>query len=125
MNSLFKSFDDLFYNFPTEGKPPVSKYYEYVDGVASKVCLQFALAGMDESEVSVSYDNRKLYIEGDNMGRDGICDKFRNKFSREYIVSDMVDLVNTKSRLENGLLTIELPLVSPKKSRKYLMGAPE
>lgn len=123
MNSLFEQF---FYNFPTEGKPPISQFYKYDDREnVIGLYLQFALAGMSEKDIKVWFDGNKLYIDGDNMSSEKICDRFRNKFHRKLVVGDKLDLESADVVMENGLLTIYLPILLPEKNCKYLMGAPE
>jgi HSP20 family molecular chaperone IbpA len=127
--SAFDSLiDQLFYSFPTESKPPMSKTYKLDDNdKIVGIQLQLALAGMsnegEKKEVKVWGDNGKLYIEGDNDLNDDISAKFRNKFSWALPVSNKLDISRSSAELKNGLLTIDIPLVEVEESRHYLLGS--
>jgi HSP20 family molecular chaperone IbpA len=123
-DSLFDDlFNSLFYNFPQEVKPPYSqKIQTNKDGVATGVVLQLAVAGFKMEDIKVWYEDRELHIEGDNRERDGVLDKFKTSFSWKVPVSDKITLEKSEINFEDGLLTINIPIEEPAKSRKYLFG---
>lgn len=125
-NSLMDElFGELFYNLPKEPKPPFVQSYLYDKGSeerATHTVLQLALAGMTEEDVKVYSKKNKLFIEGDNIGRDGIASKFTNSFSWSIPVSDHLDLSKCSAEMKDGLLTITIPLVDPKDDCHYILG---
>ena len=123
--SLFDDlFNELFYSFPTEVKPPLAqKIIKDEDSKPRSIVLQSAVAGFRQEDIKIWHEDRQLHIEGDNMSNTGILDKFRTSFSWKIPVSEMVALDRIDVKLEDGLLTLDIPIEEPTKNRKYLFGA--
>jgi len=116
-------FDELFFNFPTAPKPPMDVSPAY-DGKYDSSLLGWtvtmAVAGLSEKDVLVESDGQILYIKGDNSEKE-IPDKFKCSFNHKLQIAKELDLTKTKVSLDNGLLTIFIPLAEDKKSKKLLL----
>lgn len=115
----------FFYTWPfSEPKPP-SSAVGILDSDGKRytgVEIQFAVAGFKEEDIKVWTEGRNLYVEGDNVKRDGINQKFKCQFSRKIPVQEILDLTKSKIRLEDGILSIRLPMKSMGEDRKLLFG---
>jgi len=127
--SLFHEFDslfnNLFYNFPKEVKPPLDTNIVKSGGGVEKVILQAALAGFKEEDVKVWYEDNTLFIKGSNIKEsqeNTILPKFLSNFQWKFPVSEKIDLKNSEVTLKDGLLTIVLPVINPVKEKKFLLG---
>lgn len=121
LDNLFNTF---FYSFPREDpKPPVSvEMVTDKDGEFSGAQIQFAVAGFEEDDLEIYFEGRTLFIEGDNLKRDLVSQKFKCAFSRRISLRENLDLDNAEISLKNGILNILLPIKDPKKNRKYILG---
>ena len=125
---LTKEFDNLFntffYSFPREDpKPPIAVEMVHDDeGNPNGAKIQFAVAGFHEEDLDVYFEGRTLVIEGDNIKRDAVAEKFKCAFSRKISIRENLDLDNASISLKNGILNIFLPVHDPKKNRTYLLG---
>lgn len=124
LDNLFNTF---FYSFPREDpKPPVS--VEMVpdnEGGFAGAQIQFAVAGFEEEDLEIYFEGRTLVIEGDNLKRDHVSEKFKCAFSRKISIRENLDLEKAEITLKNGILNILLPVKDPKKSRTYILGGKE
>ena len=127
-NSIFdETFDSLidsfFYNFPKEMKPPYQQKIEVDDkGSASAVVTQVALAGFKKEDVKVWYEDKVLFIEGDNTKNTDVLEKFRSSFKWKLPTSDRMALKETVVSFENGLLVVRIPVKVPIKDKTFLFG---
>ena len=125
-------FDELwklmFHTFPVAGKPPlVIDLYgagpndedETSDG---GVLIRMAVAGYKEEDIKVYTQDNVLYIEGDNTSREKVPEKFRSKFVRTLPSKGNIALEKTKVKLEDGILSVSVPFISPEEHRTYLFG---
>lgn len=123
--SLFSQF---FYSFPNQTpKPPVSVEllgYEPLDPnpTYSGARIQFAVAGFEEEDIEVYFEGRTLVVEGDNIGRENISEKFKCSFSKKISIRENLDLDGVEISLKNGILDITMPIKDPKKNRTYILG---
>jgi HSP20 family molecular chaperone IbpA len=125
INNLDSIFSQLFYDFPKEFKPPLDTNIIYNGKTPEKIIIQSALAGFNEEDIEVWFEDRLLLIKGDNSNNKDVLDKFKNSFSWKLPVSDRVDLGKGTVVFENGLLTITLPVIVPEKTRVYMYGKKE
>lgn len=119
-------FDDFFYRWPKEAKPPMQADSVYNEDKTALVGfrIQVALAGFSEKDIKVFYDDSegKLHIKGSNSSREEILDKFKCDFDHTVIFSNEVDVSSAKVDLKDGLLNIFLPLVQKQEKKVYLFG---
>lgn len=120
-DSVFAKF---FYSFPVqEPKPPISvELIRSREGAELAAQIQFAVAGFDEEDLKVYFEDRTLFIEGDNLDHKYISDKFKCSFARKISIKENIDLTEAKITLENGILNIFLPVIEPDKVRTYILG---
>ena len=128
-----KLFRELFFgdfNLNTDGgsKPPIDHFPIYQGDTIVEWCVQLALAGFTEDEISVHTDGNYLIVEGDNRFLDdSVCPrkdlspKFTCSFKRKIQVSDRLNLSKTRVNFFNGLLNIQIPLKEAKGPEKKLL----
>jgi HSP20 family molecular chaperone IbpA len=121
--SFVDMFDQFFFNWPTEVKPPLDSFpivnkENSLDGYE----IQMALAGFTENDVKVYSEDRVLHIEGNNTETKGLSDRFVCKFHHKIPCSSKLDLEATKVSLENGVLSIRIPRLEKAKDRVYLFN---
>ena len=116
--------NEFFYSYPETNKPPVERYPIYDESNTEVVgwVIQMALAGFSKEDIEVSYDDKLLYISGDNTKNDLIAEKFKCNFAHKYSLSNNIDVQNTKINFENGMLFIEVPVREKKQIKKLLFG---
>jgi len=116
-------FNRFFYSFPREDpKPPIA--VEMVcdeDGEYSGAKIQFAVAGFEEEDLEIYFEERTLVIEGDNLKHLNISEKFKCSFQRKISIRENLDLDNADISLKNGILNILLPIKDPKQGRTYIL----
>ena len=106
----FKTLEELFFNWPSDSKPPIAKDWVYENGEKSGVKIQLAVAGFKLEDLDVYHQKSCLFISGDNSEREGVSSKFQSRFEKVLSVSSSFDLEKTKVSLYDGLLEIEIPL---------------
>lgn len=121
--------NELFYSWPTETKPPIVWEAVVKDDVFEGVKIQMALAGFREEDLRVEGDNieKKIYISGDNTGREDIIGKFKSKFKHTIVCSHELSLAdeNVEVGFKDGMLNIFLPAAAKNTSRTLLLGNSE
>ena len=136
---LIDEFSKLFYNWPTEPKPPID-HFPIMDDEKAPVYrmgspdpkaflrtpkmvgyeIQMALAGFSEDEVCVWHANSVLHIEGDNKSNTNVASKFTCAFHHKISCNEVLDLSESTVELKNGILSIKMPIGEKKENRKYL-----
>ena len=111
-------FDDMFkyieHNTSSTGYPP---YNIIRDG--EKFQIEIALAGVDKKDLEITVAEGVLTIEHKPAGEQDLGDAFdwihkgiaQRAFKRNFTLSD--DIVVQGSRMENGMLYIELERIIP------------
>lgn len=130
MNDLFREVDrmleSMFYSYPSDIKPPTA--IELVDNkdLGKLIRIQMALAGFSKADVKVWHKGGTLFISGDNKGNKAVkvCDRFTMTFERKFTLSNDADLASADVKLENGLLTIDIPFASVREEKTLLFGTP-
>jgi HSP20 family molecular chaperone IbpA len=111
---LFSLFDSLFFSFPErQTKPPIDNYpIERKDdtGLLDGWMIQMALAGFTDKDVKVWTTGQTLFIQGDNSENSSLSDRFCSTFSHQIKLSDKLDPTKAEVTLENGILSIKIPL---------------
>ncbi len=117
VKSALDLFNDPFFNtFSTIAKVQDTTNYPPYDIVRlneKEQVLQFALAGFTKDDVSISLDNRKLTIKGENKGVEfpegaeylhkGIA---KRKFTNIFTLPEFVEV--NGAEFKDGILTILL-----------------
>lgn len=133
-------FEQFFYSFPhSEPKPPISirplhTVYEEGQGdgqtvvttrtsIVSGVEIQFAVAGFEEEDLKVWFEDRILCVEGNNLRRENVAEKFQCSFSRRISIRESLSVEKAEISLKNGILAIMLPKQAPEEGRRYLLGS--
>lgn len=122
--TLENMIDQLFYKWDTNSKPPVSAI-PILDEAKNKVNgvnIQYALAGFKEEDLNIWHENNVLYVKGDNTYNKDISDKFKCYFKQRFPVSKELDLSKTEIKLENGLLSIIIPIAEKEDKKIWLLG---
>jgi len=119
--------DDLvrqfFYSWPfTEPKPPSSAF-----GVLNKektdyagIEIQFAVAGFQEEDLNVWNEGRTIHVEGDNLKRDDVAEKFKCRFQRLIPLQESLDIEGAVVDLSDGILSIKVMRAESDENRKKL-----
>jgi len=111
-------WDLFFFNKPIEYAKPPSNLYEIYEGKEFKgLRLQAALAGFSKEDVSVSAKGTTLKISGKNV-KDSVNPKFQCEFSWEYSIRKDLDLEKIEGSLENGLLSLFIPVKESEKPKE-------
>ena len=75
-----------------------------------KVCAE--LAGMDESDVEVTFADGVVTLKGEKRLEDDAplySERWAGTFERQIVIGDAVDPNNVKATFKNGVLTVKLP----------------
>lgn len=123
-NSISNLIDNFFYKWEDSIKPPMAVRQLLSEDKKSctGVELQFAVAGFKEKDLEVYVESNVLYVKGSNIQNSDIDPRFRSEFKNSFPVSKDLDLSKTTIRLEDGLLSISIPLQKEESVRKYLLG---
>ena len=115
-------FDDMFryieHNTNSTGYPP---YNIIKDG--EKFQIEIALAGVDKKDLEITVAEGVLTIEHKPAGEEDLGEAFdwihkgiaQRAFKRNFTLSD--DIVVQGSRMENGMLYIELERIIPEEKK--------
>lgn len=120
VNSNFLTFSDLmndFYGFNHENHS-VQKSRPAVNIIEDKneFRLEFALPGYSKEKVKIEVENDVLKVSGkfpfqeSPTGELKKIEFLKNDFERNFILPETIDSENIKGSMENGILTIQLPL---------------
>jgi HSP20 family molecular chaperone IbpA len=116
-----RDLEELFFRFPQEPKPPIA--FRFLDSeLEDGISISMAVAGFKKEDINVYVEDKVLKIEGDNTERD-IPEKFKAKFQRVFPAKSQLDVDKASVKLEDGILSVKVPIVLPEKSRKYLFGS--
>jgi HSP20 family protein len=112
VSKVFNSFDIKKPVFKTE--MPSINLMQTENGIN----IEMALPGYDKKNISISLDKHLLTISGKNEENKEMYTFTRREFhyhtfSRSFNLSDSLDKDNIKSSMNNGILTIEIPKLSP------------
>lgn len=120
-SNFLKTFEDAFYFFPQDPKPPIDFVYGREDEV-DYVEIQLALAGYSQEELKVYTEGSVVVIEGDNTKNEKISNKFQSKFERSISVTKYYDITKSEVDFDNGLLRIKIPIADNVRNKTLLFG---
>lgn len=117
-------FDRIFNELEATAKQPTFPPYNITEQGDDCYSIELALAGFDQDDIEISYQNNKLIIKTvDDMKQEenirylhrGIS---KRKFTREFTLAD--DVVVDGATMVNGMLYVDMTRVVPdhKKPRK-------
>ena len=108
--------------------PPVDVYYA---DAPPRAVVRAELAGIDPADVDLEIRGRELVLSGaraPQSGEDRVYQQLEiehGPFRRVVALGADVDPDAAEARYEDGILTVELPLVRPRRPRSVPIGAPE
>lgn len=135
MNYFHTYFDDLWDSLTTKGLPrnvrpntfsmptfPHSNVWVSKD--TNTLTMEFALAGYEEEDISITANNNSVTIEADPkeiedvlLVHTGIA---RRKVNFTLAVDKAFDVRKTRTSFKNGLLTLEMQKAKSEKSVKLM-----
>ena len=124
--SIDQLFDSFFYTWPKQAKPPIERFINTdKDGEVTSFEIQMALAGYKEEDVFVEAESGYLKIKADNTKRENVSERFKSNISYSIPYSNKLDVEATKITLEDGLLSISIPIKEDVKPKKRLLFGKE
>lgn len=121
-------FNSCFFGTQKETKPPSENYPVYDENnqfMGWKIV--YALAGFRQEDLEVWAEDKALYVSGNNS-KEGAplwdekgLSKFSCNFKHRYALTDKLDIGNTKTSLENGLLQIFIPVKEEAKPKRITL----
>ena len=103
---------------------PKVNVYEYDD----KVGVIAEIPGLDKKDLKIEVEDGKLTISGDKHGTFDIKDAKvirrelkQSSFKRQFELGDLLDGDKIKANFKDGLLSIDIPKIEPKKPDKKLV----
>tara|TARA_B000000557_G_C20736593_1_gene426633 strand:+ start:278 stop:643 length:366 start_codon:yes stop_codon:yes gene_type:complete len=103
-NNLFDDFDSMSKSFTNKASYSLVKEKDIV-------IFQTVATGLNEKDISMSIENKKLYVNGKSKEKG----PFISSFDFKLPVGD-VQAKNTNAELSQGILTIRMPVKEDKKS---------
>lgn len=97
---------------------------------SSEIVVESAVAGVDPETLDITATPDSIAIKGERQRRKEVKDEdylyqecYWGRFSRSVILPQEVDPENASVTFKNGILTVRLPKVNRKKSRKLKVNA--
>ncbi len=112
-----KSDDD---EIETEGKLTIDVYK-----TASEIIVESAIAGIKPEDLDINVSTDSITIKGERRRDEKIKDEdyfyqecYWGRFSRSVILPEEIDPEHAVVHFKNGILTVRLPKLNRKKSKK-------
>ncbi len=103
---------------------PKVNVYEYDD----KVGVIAEIPGLDKKDLKIEVEDGKLTISGDKHGTFDVKDAKvirrelkQSSFKRQFELGDLLDGDKIKANFKDGLLSIDIPKIEPKKPDRKLV----
>lgn len=105
LNDIFSELRDTltFFNSVDTSEYPYHGYHVTADNLYR---LELPVAGLTKSDISIKAVNNTLEIRGGKKDH-----KWSPPFERTFMLPKNSDTVKIKASVENGLLTVDIPLV--------------
>ncbi len=125
INSQFPEIEKQIGVKPFQGTAyPKVNVYEYDD----KVGVIAEIPGLDKKDLKIEVEDGKLTISGDKHGTFDVKDAKvirrelkQSSFKRQFELGDLLDGDKIKANFKDGLLSIDIPKIEPKKpDRKFV-----
>jgi HSP20 family protein len=106
--------------------PPVDLYE-----TAAEFVLTAELPGLRPDQIDIHVEENRIIIRGERSGGPGhsdTCEQFHRierghgRFSRAFVVPDVIDIERVTSDLKDGILTITIPKASHRAPRRVTVG---
>ena len=121
---LSRMFDDPVFGLANGARwnPAVS-----VSETNEELVLTAELAGLDEEDISIEFENNVLTIagekvqeheEGDDEGNYHVQERYFGSFKRSFTFPRTVDPNGITATFDQGILTVKLPKVAEAKGRR-------
>ena len=125
INSQFPEIEKQIGVKPFQGTAyPKVNVYEYDD----KVGVIAEIPGLDKKDLKIEVEDGKLTISGDKHGTFDVKDAKvirrelkQSSFKRQFELGDLLDGSKIKANFKDGLLSIDIPKIEPKKPDKKLV----
>tara|TARA_R100001244_G_scaffold128030_1_gene98857 strand:+ start:263 stop:736 length:474 start_codon:yes stop_codon:yes gene_type:complete len=125
INSQFPEIEKQIGVKPFQGTAyPKVNVYEYDD----KVGVIAEIPGLDKKDLKIEVEDGKLTISGDKHGTFDVKDAKvirrelkQSSFKRQFELGDLLDGDKIKANFKDGLLSIDIPKIEPKKPDKKLV----
>jgi len=116
-------FDKMFDQIVETAYPKVN-VYEFED----KVGLIAEIPGLDKKDLNIEVEDGKLTISGDKHGTFDVegakvlrRELKQSSFKRQFELGDLLDGEKIKANFKDGLLSIDIPKIEPKKPKKKVV----
>jgi HSP20 family protein len=125
INSQFPEIEKQIGVKPFQGTAyPKVNVYEYDD----KVGVIAEIPGLDKKDLKIEVEDGKLTISGDKHGTFDVKDAKvirrelkQSSFKRQFELGDLLDGDKIKANFKDGLLSIDIPKIEPKKPDRKLV----
>lgn len=125
INSQFPEIEKQIGVKPFQGTAyPKVNVYEYDD----KVGVIAEIPGLDKKDLKIEVEDGKLTISGDKHGTFDVKgakvirrELKQSSFKRQFELGDLLDGDKIKANFKDGLLSIDIPKIEPKKPDKKLV----
>jgi HSP20 family protein len=125
INSQFPEIEKQIGVKPFQGTAyPKVNVYEYDD----RVGVIAEIPGLDKKDLKIEVEDGKLTISGEKHGTFDIKDAKvirrelkQSSFKRQFELGDLLDGDKIKANFKDGLLSIDIPKIEPKKPDKKLV----
>ena len=122
INSQFPEIEKQIGVKPFQGTAyPKVNVYEYDD----KVGVIAEIPGLDKKDLMIEVEDGKLTISGDKHGTFDVKgakvirrELKQSSFKRQFELGDLLDGSKIKANFKDGLLSIDIPKIEPKKPDK-------
>jgi HSP20 family protein len=125
INSQFPEIEKQIGVKPFQGTAyPKVNVYEYDD----RVGVIAEIPGLDKKDLMIEVEDGKLTISGDKHGTFDVKgakvirrELKQSSFKRQFELGDLLDGDKIKANFKDGLLSIDIPKIEPKKPDKKLV----
>jgi len=106
--------------------PPVDLYE-----TATEFVLTAELPGLRADQIDVHVEENRIVIRGERAGgpsQSDTCEQFHRierghgRFSRAFVVPDLIDVDHVTSDLRDGILTVTIPKATHRGPRRITVG---
>lgn len=114
-NHLFDEMDQIFNNFfstPESYFSKTRKNYD-IEETEENYLLNLDLPGVKQNDLSIDVIGNQLNIKGERKS-----DRVKGSYKNSFLLPETVDSEKIEAHLEDGVLSLLLPKVDLKKSRK-------
>ncbi len=82
--------------------------------------IQLAIPGLVKEDIKISVDESVITISHEKKETDDNTFYFTSSFKKEYSLPDDIDVDKISSKLENGVLEINIPRTQKKRNERYI-----